>query len=218
MYKHKSFKRIEGVRSDVLFVIATEGRDTERIYFDALRQNLQMSRIRMEILPSENNDSAPNKVLERLQSFQTRYDIKNEDQLWIVIDKDHWKDKMLSEIAQHCYSQQNYYMGLSNPCFELWLLLHCDDISTYEQDDLDALFANKKATKNSDTWMKKKMRSLLGSYTESSYDVYSLLENVRLAISRAEKLDTDEKQRWPQYIGTRVYKLVANILKMSEMN
>lgn len=57
------------------------------------------------------------------------------------------------------------------------------------------------------------MRSLLGAYSESSYDANSLLKNVKIAIERATLLDTNKKQRWPQNIGTRVYKLVDNILK-----
>ncbi len=218
MYKHKSFKRIEGVRSDILFVVATEGKDTERIYFEALRKKLQMSRIRLEILSSDNNESAPNKVFERLQKFQDLYDVNQKDQLWVIIDKDHWKDKMLSEIAQYCFSQKNYYMGLSNPCFELWLLLHCEDVMAYDQDELAALKANKKINKNSDTWIKRKIRSILGSYTESSYDVERLLANLPVAISRAVKLDVNKKERWPQGIGTRVYRLVKNILKDSKCN
>ena len=100
MFKYKNFKRTEGIRSGRLFVIATEGKDTERIYFEALRNKIQMSQIKLEILSSENNESAPNKVYDRLTDYQNKYDIEDDDQLWLVIDKDRWTDKMLSDIAE----------------------------------------------------------------------------------------------------------------------
>jgi len=131
MIKYKSFKRTEGIRSGRLFVIATEGKDSERIYFEALKNEIQMSQIKLEILPSENNKSAPNKVYDRLANYCDEYDIEDDDQLWLVIDKDRWTDKMLSDIAQLCNEKKSFFMGLSNPCFELRLLLHYEDVSKY---------------------------------------------------------------------------------------
>ena len=215
MRNRKSFKRVEGVRSDLLFAIATEGKDTERVYFEALRDKLQTNRIRMEILPSENNDSSPDKVFNRLCEFESNYDTGRDDQLWIVVDRDKWTEKTLSEIALYCSKSKNHFFGLSNPCFELWLLLHCEDISRYSEKDLSALKTNKKDKKGGDSWLKKRMRKALGSYSESSYDARGLLNNVNVAIDRADKLDVDKQQRWPQGVGTRVYRLVDDILKKS---
>lgn len=211
MFKYTSFKRVEGFRSGRLFVIATEGKDTERIYFEALRNKIQMSQIKLEILPSENNESAPNKVYDRLTDYHDKYDIEDDDQLWLVIDKDKWTDKMLSDIAQLCNEKKSFFMGLSNPCFELWLLLHYEDVSKYTHSEKEELKANKKI--KGTTPLTRKVRAILGSYSEASYDAKNVLANVNDAIKRAALLDIDEKQRWPQDIGTRVYKLVSNILE-----
>lgn len=211
MFKYKNFKRIEGIRSGRLFVIATEGKDTERIYFEALRNKIQMSQIKLEILSSENNESAPNKVYDRLTDYQNKYDIEDDDQLWLVIDKDRWTDKMLSDIAQLCNEKKSFFMGLSNPCFELWLLLHYEDVSKYTTLEKEKIKTNKKI--RGTTLLKRKVRSVLGSYSEASYDAKSLIANVNDAIERASLLDVDEKQRWPQDVGTRVHKLVSNILE-----
>lgn len=40
MRQRKDFQRIEGVKSSRLIVIAAEGRATENIYFEAMRQEL----------------------------------------------------------------------------------------------------------------------------------------------------------------------------------
>ncbi|MCQ2287161.1 MAG: RloB family protein [Bacteroidales bacterium] len=212
MRKRKSFTRVEGVRSDLLFAIATEGKDTERVYFEALRDKLQTNRIRLEILPSEENDSGPESVFNRLKSFEETYDTSHDDQLWVVVDRDKWSEKILSEIALFCSKSRNFFLGLSNPCFELWLLLHREDVSVYDEKTLEQLKANKKLRKGGDTWLKRKMRAVLGSYSESSYDAKMLLGNVDDAIARGKKMDVDETQRWPQTVGTRVYRLVKNIL------
>lgn len=211
MFKFKSFKRIENVRSGKLFVIATEGKDTERIYFEALKNKIQMSRIKLEILSSEDNKSAPNKVYDRLTDYQNKYGIEDDDQLWIVIDKDRWTEKMISDIACECHKKKSFNMGLSNPCFELWLLLHYKDLSECSPSEKKAIKENKKI--RGTPLLKRKMRSVLGSYSESSYDADSMLANVKEAIEHATRLDINKKQRWPQNIGTRVYKLVSNILK-----
>lgn len=216
MRQRKPFKRTEGKRSDVLFVIATEGKDTERIYFEEIKKNLQTARIHLEILPSINNASAPNQVLTRLNDFLKDYDTDNDDQFWIVIDKDKWTDKMLSYVAQTCKQKKNYFMGLSNPCFELWLLLHIEDISNYSPEDMSLLSNNKKNKANGDPWLKCKMRQLMGSYSESSYNANVLIKNINDAIDRAKALDKNKHQRWPQSVGTRVYRLAQNILNKAD--
>ncbi len=144
MFKFKSFERIEEFRSGRLFVIATEGKDTERIYFEALKDKIQMHQIKLEILSSDKNDSAPNKVFDRLISYQDKYGIEDDDQLWLVIDKDKWKEKTLSEIASDCNKKKSFHMGLSNPCFELWLLLHYEDVSNYDPAEKVKIKENKK--------------------------------------------------------------------------
>ena len=194
-------------------MIATEGKDTERIYFEALKNKIQMNQIKLEILSSEDNKSAPNKVFDRLTNYQNKYGIEDDDQLWIVIDKDRWTEKMISEIACECHKKKSFYMGLSNPCFELWLLLHYKDLSECTPSEKTALRENKKIRGTS--LLKRQMRSILGSYSESSYDANAMLINLKKAIEHATRLDINKKQRWPEDIGTRVYKLVNNILKES---
>jgi hypothetical protein len=48
------------------------------------------------------------------------------DVLWLVIDTDRWGDKQLSEVTSECVSK-HFRLAVSNPCFELWLILHYED-------------------------------------------------------------------------------------------
>jgi hypothetical protein len=208
----RDFTRIEGVKSARLVVIATEGRDTENIYFEAMKAELAAENVSVEVLHRDNNESSPDNVYKQIQGFMALYNIEQDDELWVVVDHDKWSDKMLSSVAQHCSQNANQKFCLSNPCFELWLLLHLEDIRTYSKEDLEKLAANKKVGKNGNPWLKVRMGKLLGHYKESNYDTSKLLPHVHEAISRAEMLDVNPADRWPQGIGTRVYLLAKSIM------
>lgn len=214
MRKRKDFKRLEGVKSDRLIVIAAEGRCTENIYFEAMKVSLCASNVHVKVLHRDTNESSPAHVKEQIQKYISDYGIQDiDDELWIVIDRDQWKEKMLSDVAQYCSQNDNLRLALSNPCFELWLLLHFEDVASYEDEMKKKLFQNKKNSKSGEPWLKRRMRELMGSYSESDYDAPSLLPRIGTAINRAEQLDLNKADRWPQTIGTRVYLLAKSIME-----
>lgn len=211
MRKRKDFERPEGVKSARLIVIAAEGRNTENIYFESIRVSLCASDVHVEVLHRDSNDSSPENVYEQIRGFMAEYNIEDDDQLWIVVDKDKWKDKMLSSIAQHCAQNDNLHFCVSNPCFELWLLLHIEDVTLYSKEQMQELSINKKVN-SQDTWLKKRMKDLTGHYHESDYNAAALLLHIDTAIERARRLDVSPTDRWPQSTGTRVYLLALSIM------
>lgn len=211
MRKRKDFERPEGVKSARLIVIAAEGRNTENIYFESIRVSLCASDVHVEVLHRDSNASNPENVYEQIRGFMAEYNIEDDDQLWIVVDKDKWKDKMLSSVAQHCAQNDNLHFCVSNPCFELWLLLHIEDVASYSKEQRQELSINKKVN-SQDTWLKKRMKDLTGHYRESDYNAAALLLHIDTAIERARKLDVSPIDRWPQSIGTRVYLLALSIM------
>lgn len=212
MRKRKDFVRPEGFRSARLVVIAAEGRNTENIYFEAMKAKLCASDVHVKVLHRNNNDSSPENVLAQIQDFMAEYNIADDDQLWIVVDKDKWQDKMLSSVALYCSQNQNLNFCLSNPCFELWLILHLEDVASYDEEQLQLLADNKKTTRTGDTWTKHRMKELMGHYRESDYDAFALLPNIHTAIDRAVALDVNTAERWPQNVATRVYLLAKSIM------
>ncbi len=211
MRKRKDFVRLEGVRSARLVVIASEGRCTESIYFTAVKDKLRAPNVHVEILNRNSNDSSPENVHAQIVEFMQEYNIEDDDELWLVIDRDRWHDKMLSQVAQLCSQNPHLNFCMSNPCFELWLLLHLEDIRLYDEETTSQLKSNHKG-KSGLTWLKKRMRYLMGSYSESNYDALKLLPNFRKAMDIAVELDVNPSDRWPQTVGTRVYKLMKSII------
>ncbi|WP_069472057.1 RloB family protein [Candidatus Marithrix sp. Canyon 246] len=145
--ERKKLERISAVRDARLFIIATEGEQTEKQYFEDL-------------------------------------------------------------VSKNWYG---YFLALSNPCFELWLLLHIKSLEEYPDNALDEFLENKKVS-SSRTRLEAELINLLNSYNKSNLDTAQFLPFVKQAIERAKKLDTNPKQRWSNGLGTRVYQLVEKII------
>jgi len=104
------------LRDTRLIIIAAEGEKTEKQYFSVF----QSLRVQVKVLHTEEGLSAPKHVFARLNEYRRAYDLKGDDQLWLVIDVDHWPQEMLSEIAAGSV-QKRFGLAVSNPCFEVWL-------------------------------------------------------------------------------------------------
>lgn len=209
----RNFKRPENKRSAKLIIIATEGRKTERIYFEALAENFDSTKVHVEVIEKLDDNSSPDVVLEQLNSFADEYNLDEDDELWMVIDRDYqsWEIEMIKSVAQICHQKRGYYLALSNPAFELWLLLHLVDCSGLSQKEREDLFRNAKVSR-SKTYSKKMLSDLLDGFNEANYDAEQFIPTVEEAIKNAIKLDINPRTRWPNYLGTRVYRLVQNII------
>jgi hypothetical protein len=182
-------------RSAKLFVIATEGKDTEKQYFEMFGSR----KVKVEILATgDDNKSAPEYVLERLDKFKDLYDFDEEDEFWLVLDVDRWvkKDQLIAVCPQA--RQKGYQLAISNPCFEIWLCLHFGDLLPEDRTCKD---------------FEIRLRNILGSYNKSNLDVLAYTPNVKSAIERSRSLDLNLTQSWTSELGTRVYKLVESILQ-----
>lgn len=209
-------ERREAFRDARLVVVASEGKDTERIYFKALAKEYANPRVHVHVLErseDEKNNSSPEHVLKQLNDYKTQYALEADDELWLVVDKDSWTDGMLFRVAAVCAKDAAMNMALSNPCFELWLLLHLEDATSLTPEEYKMWLENRRKSKNADPYLKVRLRQKLGSYHESSYDAPALVVNVETAIERARRLDKGPDDRWPQTLGTRVYLLAESVVR-----
>ena len=116
-------RKIPFLRDTRLIVIATEGLRTEKQYFDIFKN----TKVQVIVIPTENSSSAPEYIIERLNEYSEEYQIGVDDELWLMLDTDRWGDRKLSTICQVAL-QKDYYLAISNPCFEVWLYLHIENI------------------------------------------------------------------------------------------
>ena len=208
-------ERQEAFRDARLIVIASEGKDTERIYFKALAKEYTNPRVHVHILErseAEQNNSSPEHVLKQLNDYKEQYALEADDELWLVVDKDRWPEAMLSRVATECTQDDYMHMALSNPCIELWLLLHLVDVTSLTSEEQQQWLENRRKSKSADPYLKVRLRQEMGSYHEAAYDAQMLIAHVEEAIERAKALDKNPADRWPQTLGTRVYLLAESVM------
>ncbi|HNB54895.1 MAG TPA: RloB family protein [Anaerolineales bacterium] len=205
--------RQSGYRNPKLIIIAAEGTHTEKRYFEDLATSYAQSNIHVEVLERVDTGSDPETVLKVLDKFRAQYSLRMDtDELWLVIDVDRWKEKQLSEVGSLC-AQKNYGYAVSNPCFELWFLLHLKSLSEYPEETLQAFRENKRPNaKHSRTRLELELVALLGGYSKANPDTGQFLQNVQVAIDRAKALDINPEHRWPNDLGTRVYLIAEKII------
>jgi len=199
--KPRPLGREDGTLRDAnLIVIATEDTHAPEAYFDIFGS----PRIKVRVLPTGGGLSAPGHMMKRPDQFAREFDLAEDDELWLMLDTDHWVgpghvanfDNVCAEAVK-----KGYHLAHSNPCFEIWHLLHVVDLDPNEQ---FAVCSEVKA----------RLQGAPGAHSKGGFDPTRLSrDDVATAVARAEKLDQPPGQRWPQKAGSHVYKVVKRLLE-----
>lgn len=196
--KRRKFQRPLGERRyRKLFVIAVEGEKTEPQYFALFNDGQKQSVIRVRCLKGRHNSSPP-QVLKRMKGHLRQEGLRSSDEAWLVVDKDRWTDEQLALLHEWAQEKNNHGLALSNPSFELWLLLHFED---------GAGLASSRDCSN-------RLKRHLPGY-DKGIDARKITRNrIDEAVRRAELHDNPPCRDWPHTLGgTTVYRLVRNILQ-----
>ena len=186
-------------RDTRLVVIATEGQYAEPQYFNIFRR--VSSRVQVKILETTDGKSSPAHVLARLKKYRIRENLRPDDELWLVVDKDRWTDAQLDQVAAEAH-RLRFGLAVSRPCFEVWLYLHHADAPTQMAEMAGHL-------------VKDALRTMLGSYNEQNLQIDRFRPLVDDATRRARALDLNPGERWPNTLGSRVYRVVETIKNLA---
>ena len=129
------------------FILFCEGLKTEIEYFAAIRRVCSSTLIAVETHGGQGDPyTIAKKAIERAkelgltrQGRRRKNSFEEGDQIWAVFDRDaHCR---FNEAVANCASS-NVRVGRSNPCFELWLILHEEFYDRYEhRHDMQKKFA-----------------------------------------------------------------------------
>lgn len=208
--KNRGYKRGEPFRDAIQFVIACEGAERERQYFEHIATDPR--RVKVIVLAPENpkngqknaekSGPSPRWVLNRLIKYleENRIDAKNQgDKIWIVLDVDRWPKGELIALASQC-SDYEWGFALSNPCFEVWLYLHvkplAEPVDTSCQD----------------------LKTILGALElggKKHYHLETYLKHATSALDRGDQQPDDLKSPIPHPLTTRVHLLVRQLINLT---
>lgn len=128
-----SLKRRKAYRSPKRrFIIYCEGDNTEPTYFGELQKTVQDTLVELETVPVGGVPrTVADKAVKRAKTLgvgkirkKGRDSFESRDQVWAVFDRDDHPN--YKEAIDRCKANK-VKVGSSNPCFELWLILHLEE-------------------------------------------------------------------------------------------
>lgn len=175
MRKHNLQRRRTGSRRENKFIfIVGEGECTEPNYFDKINLELRYSGVSLKTprFPETDAIGLVNRAINLKKNRECNISLKEGDEIYCVYDVDENRDVDL-EAANRLAEANGIKILLSNPCFEIWILLHFEPTAkAYQRDEL--YFQVKKYIKN----------------YEKCKEIYSLIKpRQKTAIENAKRLN-----------------------------
>jgi len=203
--RRKLIDRAVQERDARLYFLIVEGAKTEPSYFYALEANnlVPRHRVKLHVFSPDGNASAPTYPIGKAAAVARERLTGVDDELWLVFDVDrHSGSNRLTQIIQSSQeaSGRGWNVAISNPCFEVWLLLHTsNDLASVTEYGDSAEAA---------------LRSELGSYDKRLTPTPCLnAEALSQAMDRARPGDAETANPIPRLPGTRLYKLFESIFR-----
>lgn len=206
------------IEAEKLFVLSYEGTVTEKKYFQDFRASIYFNNNGLiEIVPlkrPKDKGSDPFSVKKLLSSAKNEYGFKTTDEFWLIIDRDDWESSHklnFDDLVTECKKEENFYLAMSNPCFEIWLVLHLKNLSEFTEEEQQLIFKNEKIhTKNYiDILVAQLQGGDRGYNKRPNPNIY--LPLTKTAIERAKSID-NLKEDYPKSIGTHLYKLIEKLI------
>lgn len=220
-FKERSFNEpeyaIEVDEPKRVVIISCEGRNTEPEYFKAIKTKLSehiSSLLQVDIVPKDDDKSSPQAVLDNLDSYiKEKYNYQSDhDKMWVVCDREkvESRKKHINEIIPIC-AEKGYALAITNPLFELWLLLHIIDLNDY---DKEVLYKNDPVSK-SRKFIDKELSNLLENGFNKSKGKFNTdlvtIDNIKRALEQEKKI-TNEMPLIIDQIGSNIGEVIQDIM------
>lgn len=186
-----------GLNPKSKYYIIPEGEKTEIQYFLGIRNNAREININslIEVIPIENDDeelgqSHPIRKItnfnEDIENNKFLYD-KEIDKVCFVIDRDsqNFSEQQYDNFLKMC-KDYNYKVYVSNPTFELFLLLHDDKIFDI---DKTAMLENRRVS-NSKRFLEVKLSEIFGC-NKKNINFEKFKVNIKKAINNEKQFEED---------------------------
>lgn len=200
------------------YYIIPEGDNTEIQYFCGIRDNADELNIKplIEIVPVENDEdeegqSHPKRKLDNFNKSlgEGKFTYKaNFDKAIFVIDRDpqNLSKEQLDEFIKKC-EKDGYYVCLSNPTFELFLLMHDDKVFDLDRQEM---LENRRETRRSKRFLEVKLSEIF-ECNKRNIDFEKFKPNIKKAIKNEKKF-CEDLERLKNELGSNVGTLLDEII------
>ncbi|EZH75669.1 hypothetical protein ATO12_02450 [Aquimarina atlantica] len=192
---NRSYKKGEPFRDARKFILICEG-EREADYFNFFDKKSQKLIVKTIAPIGENQgESAPNKLMERASEYieENGWEENFEDQLWFILDVDRWERDSIEEINQLTNTTSNWFMAISNQCFEVWLYYHKSDVKITPNDS-------------------GQMKQLLNEQTNGGYKLEVYAVDIKTATENSRNIDQHKENYFPDVGVTKLYLLGEEII------
>lgn len=181
-------------------VIACDDEVTAPNYFNELKREYK-DMVTIQVLPKPHSHAGPDTVAEcavqKLGDLNRNNDTNDRQAAWALIDLEHTpRDRRAASDAKRNGEKKGIKVALSNPCFEVWTLLHLEDIGKAFA-NCDAVIAKIKAK-----WKAKYDED----FVKEKADYLKIMSFRKDAAKRAREHRTRNDPSW-----TEVYKVIEQI-------
>ena len=185
-----------------------EGKETEGLYFEPLRERLAIPRTDVEIVGLGAEITSVVEEAVRRRDSRKREAKKSSvvvpyDEVWIVIDTEFRNDNPAWSGGWRRAQDQRLKVAWSNPCVEYWLLLHFKKTGR--------AFNDKRSLRDS-------LRKYLPQFEKGSSCFASLEPHIPRAVKHAKEIQSSQWQDTPDPIdcnsGTTVHQLVQRLYEI----
>ena len=197
--KKRGYKKGEQHKDARLFVIVAEGERKDAYFQWFHEKNLRIS---IQVIPREENKSAPSHFLERLDKYiqETGWREKDGDLVWFVLDVDRWERKEIEDLRIHCEQNKSWHIAVSNPCFEVWIIFHL----------LEILEDNGEEPKD--------LKTMIPNIIRGGFNTDNICPLIETATQNARKADGNSMHHFPDRMKTKVYQLAEQMLELLGKN
>ena len=194
---------------NIRVLIVCEGSKTEPHYFEALRIKYRLAATKIRV-KSNISGTQPRQVVNDACTFFKDYD-KEFDHVYAVFDRDDhttYHDALnmaqgLNNKLENDFKKKIPFSAIASvPCFELWLLLHFEDVFEYHH--RNAIY--------------EKLKKHLSNYEKGATKTYQHTEqNLSVALSRAKKMCQTSNVKAGNEPFTNVHELVEKLQKVKQI-
>ncbi|HMS67036.1 MAG TPA: RloB family protein [Saprospiraceae bacterium] len=202
---NRLFERQAPSREAKSLYIFCEGAKREYQYFEYFREIDSRIKVEVNKLNSDDNNSPLGLYYLAENSFigdKPKFILQENDEVWIVLDSDpdksNSREEQINQIKKDCRLKDNWFVVVSNPCFEVWLFFH--KIETYEEFTSDNICK---------TWKQKVNESYEGGFDSRRHPIF-----IEEAIKNSESNFQIDENGNPLKGSSEVYHLAKSMFSV----